>query len=230
MPKYKIIKDCDGNLLYKKEIETDEHFRDLRRSQIDYQKKVGTRDESLVGDWEYSFYLPRYILRRIDRNFSQGSQYRKQYKCNECGFTDHTMGTIQTHLRDVHNIDADNMHDFEKCCHACRKTYNELYKAERYDGWDDSRRRTHHWAKCKQVQERIKSHIPSRTIKLSDYKDNIFDTTTLPIDSRYELLSRFEKSYISNKHVYSECQPRYIDTITTAYHSDIMKGVLSHEN
>ena len=227
MPKYKIIKDCDGNLLYKKEIETDEHFRDLRRRQIDYQKKVGTRDESLVGDWEYSFYLPRHILRRIDRNFSQGSQYRKQYKCNECGFTDATMGTIQVHLRDVHSIDADTMHQFEKCCHACRKTYNELYKAERYNGWDDSRRRNHHWAECKQVQERIKSHIPSQ---FSDYKDNVFDTTTLPIDSRYELLSRFEKSYISNKHVHSECQTRYIDTITTAYHSDIMKGVLSHEN
>ena len=227
MPKYKIIKDCDGNLLYKKEIETDEHFRDLRRRQIDYQKKVGTRDESLVGDWEYSFYLPRYILRKIDRNFSQGSQYRKQYKCNECGFTDHTMGTIQVHLRDFHSIDADNMHDFEKCCHACRKTYNELYKAERYDGWDDSRRRTHHWAKCKQVQERIKSHIPAQ---FSDYKENVFDTTTLPIDTRYELLSWFEKKYISNKHVYSECQIRYIDTITTAYHSDIMKGVLSHDN
>ena len=227
MPKYKIIKDCDGNLLYKKEIETDEHFRDLRRSQIDYQKKVGTRDESLVGDWEYSFYLPRHILRRIDRNFSQGSQYRKQYKCNECGFTDHTMGTIQVHLRDFHSIDADNMHDFEKRCHACRKPYNELYKAERYDGWDDSRRRTHHWAKCKQVQERIKSHIPTQ---FSVYKENVFDTTTLPIDTRYELLSWFEKKYISDKHVYSECQTRYIDTITTAYHSDIMKGVLSHEN
>ena len=227
MPKYKIIKDCDGNLLYKKEIETDEHFRDLRRRQIDYQKKVGTRDESLVGDWEYSFYLPRYILRKIDRNFSQGSQYRKQYKCNECGFTDHTMGTIQVHLRDIHSIDADNMHDFEKRCHVCRKPYNELYKAERYDGWDDSRRRTHHWAKCKQVQERIKSHIPAQ---FSDYKKNVFDTTTLPIDTRYELLSWFEKKYISDKHVYSECQTRYIDTITTAYHSDIMKGVLSHEN
>ena len=227
MPKYKIIKDCDGNLLYKKEIETDEHFRDLRRRQIDYQKKVGTRDESLVGDWEYSFYLPRHILRRIDRNFSQGSQYRKQYKCNECGFTDHTMGTIQVHLRDVHSIDADNMHDFEKCCHACRKTYNELYKAERYNGWDDNRRRNHHWSKCNQVQERIKSHIPAQ---FSDYKENVFDTTTLPIDTRYELLSWFEKKYISDKHVYSECQPQYIDIITTAYHSDIMKGVMSHEN
>ena len=230
MPKYKIIKDCDGNLLYKKEIETDEHFRDLRRRQIDYQKKVGTRDESLVSDWEYSPYLSRHILRRIDRNFSQGSQYRSQYKCNHCEFTDAYMGTVQSHLRDVHSIDADTMHQFEKCCHACRKTYNELYKAERYDGWDDSRRRTHHWAECKQVQERIKSHIPSRTIKLSDYKENVFDTTTLPIDTRYELLSWFEKKYISNKHVYSECQIRYIDTITTAYHSDIMKGVLSHEN
>ena len=227
MPKYKIIKDCDGNLLYKKEIETDEHFRDLRRRQIDYQKKVGTRDESLVGDWEYSFYLPRYILRKIDRNFSQGSQYRKQYKCNECGFTDHTMGTIQVHLRDIHSIDADNMHDFEKCCHACRKTYNELYKAERYNGWDDSRRRNHHWEICSKIQERIKSHIPAQ---LFDYKENVFDTTTLPIDIRYELLSWLEKKYISDKHVYSECQTRYIDTIITAYNSDIMKGVLSHEN
>ena len=58
MTKYKIIKDCDGNLLYKKEIETDEHFRDLRRRQTDGQHN---RDESLVGDWEYSFYLPRHI-------------------------------------------------------------------------------------------------------------------------------------------------------------------------
>lgn len=222
MTKYKIIKDCEGNLLYKKEIETDERFRDLRRRQIDGQHN---RDESLVGDWKHV--SSRHILRRIDRNFSHSSQYRKQYKCNECGFTDAYMGTVQVHLRDVHSIDADNMHDFEKCCHACRKTYNDLYKAERYNGWDDSRRRNHHWEICSKIQERIKSHIPAQ---LFDYKENVFDTTTLPIDIRYELLGWFEKKYISDKHAYSECQPRYIDNITTAYHSDIMKGVLSHES
>ena len=139
MPKYKIIKDCDGNLLYKKEIETDEHFRYLRRRQTDAQR---SRDESLVGDWEYI--SSRHILRRIDRNFSQSSQYRKQYKCNHCEFTEAYMGTVQTHLRDAHSIDADTMHQFKKCCHACRKPYNELYKAERYNGRDDTRRRNHH--------------------------------------------------------------------------------------
>ena len=217
MPKYKIIKDCDGNLLYKKEIETDEHFRYLRKRQTDAQRN---RDESLVSDWGHTSSM--HILRRIDRNFSQSSQYRTQYKCNCCKFTDIYMRTVQDHLRDVHNIDADTMHAFEKSCHACKKTYNALYKSEK-----DNRRRNHHWAKCKQVQERTTNYVATQ---FSVYKDNVFDTTTLPIETRYKLLNLFEGKYISTKHIYSECQPRYIDTIATAYHSDIMKGILSHEN
>ena len=220
MPKYKIIKDCDGNLLYKKEIETDENFRYLRKRQTDSQCN---RDESLVGKWEHI--SSTHILRRIDRNFSQGSQYRTQYKCNHCEFTDIYNGTIQKHLIDAHSIDID--YGAEKRCHACKKKYSELYEEEKYMGWDDCKRRRHHWEICSKVQERALSHVP---VKPSSCTDSIFDTTSLPIDTRYELINWFEKKYISDKHVYSECQPQYIDNITTSYHSDIMKGILSHEN
>ena len=222
MTKYKIIKDCDGNLLYKKKIETDEHFRRLRKRQTDSQYG---RDESLVGNWKNV--SSGHILRRIDRNFTSGSQYRKQYKCNHCEYTAIYRRIIEDHLRNVHSIDADNMHDLERCCHACKKAYNKLYEEEKYRDWDGYKRRKHHWELCSKVQERIESDIPAQA---STWTDNIFDTTSLPLNVRHELLNRFEKKYISDKHTYSECQPRYIDNITTAYQSDIMKGILSHEN
>ena len=41
---------------------------------------------------------------------------------------------------------------------------------------------------------------------------------------------RMNSRYISEKHLYEECQPVYIDKITTAYKSDIMVAILSHEN
>ena len=220
MPKYKIIKDCYGNLLYKKEIETDEHFRYLRKRQTGSQHD---RDESLLGNWEHVSSI--HILKRIDRNFSPHSKYRKQYKCNYCKFTDSYNTTIQNHLIEAHNIDAD--YGAEKRCHACKNKYNELYEEEKYMGWDDYKIRRHHWEICSKVQERALSYIP---VEPSSWTDSIFDTTSLSIDTRYELLSWLKKKYISDKHVYSECQPQYIDNIITAYRSDIMKGILSHEN
>jgi len=213
MPKYEIIKDCDGNLLYKKEMETYENYKYLRKRQ----------DESLIGKWEHVSSI--HILRRIDRNFSQGSQYKTQYKCNHCEFTDIYNRTIQKHLIEAHGIDTD--YGAEKRCHACKKKYSELYEEEKYMGWNDYEIRRHHWEICSKVQERALSYIP---VEPSSWTDSIFDTTSLSIDIRYELLSWFEKKYISDKHVYSECQPQYIDNIITAYRSDIMKGILSHEN
>ena len=117
MPKYEIIKDCDGNLLYKKEMETYENYKYLRKRQ----------DESLIGKWEHVSSI--HILRRIDRNFSPYSQYRKQYKCNYCKFTDSYNVAIQNHLIEAHRIDTD--YGAEKRCHACKKKYNELYEGER---------------------------------------------------------------------------------------------------
>ena len=227
MTKYKIIKDYDGNLLYKKKISDhewydDEEYRFLRKRQVDAQRN---RDESLVGEWEHPSSIN--ILRRIDRNFSPYSQYRKQYRCNYCSFTDSYSRTIREHLIIVHGIDDDSGETSSKQCHACKEKYNKLYKEEKYIDWNEYKRRKHHWGVCSKVQERAATYI---TVEASTWTENIFDTATLPINIRHELLNKFEKSYISNKHVYSECQPRYIDNVTTAYLSDVVKGILSHEN
>ena len=216
MPKYKIIKDCYGNLLYKKEIETDEHFRYLRKRQTGSQHD---RDESLLGNWEHVSSI--HILKRIDRNFSPHSKYRKQYKCNYCKFTDSYNTTIQNHLIEAHNIDAD--YGAEKRCHACKNKYNELYEEEKYMGWGEYKRRVHHWEKCCEVQERINSYISPEP---QTWTSSAFDTTSLPVNTRYDILNCFERKYISSKHIYSECQPQYIDSITTAYRSDIMKEIM----
>ena len=38
-----------------------------------------------------------------------------------------------------------------------------------------------------------------------------------------------DSKFISTKHIISECESRYIDKYTTAYNSDIMRAVMSHE-
>ena len=48
--------------------------------------------------------------------------------------------------------------------------------------------------------------------------------------ARISIWETFNNRYISDKHVYAECQPVYIDKITTAYKSDIMVATLSHDN
>ena len=38
-----------------------------------------------------------------------------------------------------------------------------------------------------------------------------------------------DRGYISYKHLLLECEPKYIDRYTTAYNSDIMRAILSHQ-
>ena len=43
------------------------------------------------------------------------------------------------------------------------------------------------------------------------------------------LLHWADSKFISTKHIISECESRYIDKYTTAYNSDIMRAIMSHE-
>jgi|7_EtaG_2_1085326.scaffolds.fasta_scaffold58248_4 hypothetical protein len=209
MAKYKIIKDCDGKLLYRKIVEDDSHYEFLKGRQTANQN----RDESLVSDWESTG--TAHISRRVDRNFSQYSQYRKEYRCSVCKFSDNTLTEVRHHLQAKHGINVDV--GSSKRCHACDKEYNKLYKAERYHGWGDDKRREHHWKICKYRLERAESHIPA---SLSAPQNNIFDTRTLSQNTRDELLNSLNK----------KCQETYVDSITTAYRSDIMKEIMIHDN
>ena len=38
-----------------------------------------------------------------------------------------------------------------------------------------------------------------------------------------------DSKFISTKHIISECESRYIDKYTTAYNSEIMRAIMSHE-
>ena len=38
-----------------------------------------------------------------------------------------------------------------------------------------------------------------------------------------------DRNYVSLKHLLSEDEPEYIDKYTTAYNSDIMRAIMSHE-
>ena len=218
MTKYKIIKDCDGNILYKKQVY---EYEDLRESQINSQRN---RDESLVGDWKSS--ASDHILVRDDMNFSHASSYRRQYRCAHCTFEDRYWYCVKAHLQDVHCINID-INGSGKRCHACGKGYNKLFKAKKYAGWDDDKRRIHHWEVCSKLKQRKESYIAPEGLI---YTDSFFDTTQLPLRIRNKISDNIGRKYISNKHVYHECQPEYIDNITTAYRSDIMKEILKHNN
>ena len=219
MFKYKEIRDCDGNLLYRKIIAVPD---------LEYNHKDSkVWDESLVGEWKEDTGIAN-ILRRIDGNYPKGSTKRKQYKCKLCeygGQSNYKMrrGIIKNHLETSHNIISHHFNPPQ--CHACKKPYDELYKAKKYIDWDYYKKRNHHWSKCEKVLERGSSRIPVEPLVDSNI---MFDTNTLPIDVRDELLSHFNRKYINVKHSYSECQPEYIDTITTAYRSDTVKAIMSH--
>ena len=219
MFKYKDIKDCDGNLLYRKIIY-------IPDSRIDHGDKV-VKDEPLVGKWKEDTGIDN-ILRRIDSNYPKGSTKRKLYKCKLCEYGGQgnyklRRGIIKNHLETSHNIISHRFNPPQ--CHACKKQYDELYGAEKYIDWDYYKKRNHHWSKCEKVLERGSSRRPVEPLVDSNI---IFDTNTLPIDVRDELLSHFNRKYINVKHSYSECQPEYIDTITTAYRSDMVKAIMSH--
>ena len=121
-------------------------------------------------------------------------------------------------------------------CHGCKQKYNNIYKGKKYLKWTDKIKRSYHWEECEEIHAAkelrgVSSHsyFSSGVYHGRGFQD-IFFTSDLSLRLKHEIANEYDRSYISNKHTYSECQPRYIDTITTAYHSDIMKGILSHEN
>ena len=221
MFKYKEIRDCDGNLLYRKIIAVPD---------LEYNHKDSkVWDESLVGEWKEDTGIAN-ILRRIDGNYPKYSTKGRQYKCKLCeyggqGNYKKRRGIIKTHLETSHNIISHPSNPPQ--CHACKKTYDELYKAEKYIDWNYYKKRNNHWSKCKKVSERASNLIP---VEPHIDSNIIFDTTTLPIDVRYELLNHFNRKHISVKHFYSEFQPKYIDAIITAHRSDVVRAIMSHRN
>ena len=121
-------------------------------------------------------------------------------------------------------------------CHGCKQKYNNIYKGKRYSKWTDRMKRSHHWEECQAIQERRElvainqhSYFGAGVYHGRGFQE-IFHTNDLSSRLIHEIANELDRRYISDKHAYSECQPRYIDNITTAYHSDIMKGVLSHES
>ena len=185
MANYKIVKDWNGNILY----------------------KILIKDEPT--NWNATKKCKKCNKVLPLNNFLQHNSSLDgfEHKCTSCRYSTNPI------IKD-------------KCCHACKKTYNNLYKAKKYINWDEYKKSNHHWQLCNKIQERMNSYIPSEG---SVFTDNMFDTTILSIDIRYKLLNNFERNYISLKHLKTECQPCYIDNIITAYNSDIMKGILLHE-
>ena len=60
--------------------------------------------------------------------------------------------------------------------------------------------------------------------------DYLIDTEEYLDDYQRDILINLSDSgFVSYKHILEECEPKYIDKYTTAYNSEIMRAILSHQ-
>ena len=77
----------------------------------------------------------------------------------------------------------------------------------------------------KTQKKRERLHISERV-----YVDGLINTAEYLEDYQRDiLLNSIDSGYVSYKHLLSENEPKYIDKYTTAYNSEIMRAILSHQ-
>jgi hypothetical protein len=77
--------------------------------------------------------------------------------------------------------------------------------------------------KAKKEQERL--HISDRL-----NVDYLIDTAEFLDDYQRDILTNASnRGFVSKQHMLRECEPEYIDKYTTAYNSEIMRAILSHQ-
>ena len=176
----------------------------------------------------------KFILIRANMRFRHMTDwvdpyYLTEYKCEKCEYWSDRIGSVKNHLRQSHQLYQTPPAPPPKC-HACGYKYKVELKYNSYVGLVKEKEK--HYAKCKSRLERLNKDAP-----VTDYApkggyidyDAEFDTTQLEIYDRILLEESFSRKFVSEKHVYSECQSEYIDKYTTAYRSEVVQAIIGHD-
>ena len=199
-------RDYDGELLYRKPIEEPFHRQPFRVK------------DRIPSKWGPSGL--KHICRREYPGSSEYSENVKEYGCTECDFTGEFRWKVELHLKTEHNIVCSGR-PISKC-HGCHMTYDEIFKAKKWDDYTNNSLVEIHHAKCKPIQERIKNATPLRN---STSYIEPFDLLSLePLD---QILIEESNMGFGVMDVYGQFKPIYIDKIT-AYQSEIMRAIMSH--
>ena len=217
------LEDKNGKILYKSKA-----YQDLELSD-----KYSNEFAQFPTKWskveEAKFILIRSNFRVIHRWGEIEPHYYPEYKCEKCDYTKGQIHLIKGHLRQSHQLYQTPPAPPPKC-HACGYKYKVELQYNRYFGLVKEKEK--HFSKCKVAVERLKKYGP-----VSDYApkggyidyDAGFDTTQLEIYDRILLDESFSRKFVSEKHIYSECQSQYIDKYTTAYRSEIVQAIMGHD-
>ena len=217
------LEDKNGKILYKSKA-----YQDLELSD-----KYSNEFEKFPTEWykdeDSKFILTRSNFRVRHRWGKIEPHYYPEYKCEKCDYTKGQIHLIKGHLRQSHQLYQKPPAPPPKC-HACGYKYKVGLKHLGYPGIVKAKEK--HYAKCKSRLERLRKYEPS-----SDYTpeggyidyDAEFDTTQLEIYDRILLEESFSRKFVSEKHIYSECQSQYIDKYTTAYRSEIVQAIMGHD-
>ena len=217
------LEDKNGKILYKSKA-----YQDLELSDK-YSKELAQFPTKWSKVEEAKYILIRSNFRLRSTWGKMEPHYYPEYKCEKCDYTKGQIHLIKGHLRQSHQLYQTPPAPPPKC-HACGYKYKVGLKHLGYPGIVKAKEK--HYAKCKSRLERLRKYEPS-----SDYTpeggyidyDAEFDTTQLEIYDRILLEESFSRKFISEKHVYSECQSQYIDKYTTAYRSEIVQAIMGHD-
>jgi len=163
----------------------------------------------------------RYILRRDYPPLFSGGQRIREFKCNKCGFTDRYRGQVEIHLEVVHDLWISTRPD--RGCHGCHRPYRKIFKAKKWDDYTHEELVLVHHAKCKSIQERIKNKIP-----VEHTCHDVYEFDLLSLDHLDQILIEESNIGFGMADMYHQFKPIYIDKITTAYNSDIMRAIMRH--
>ena len=213
------LEDKNGKILYKSKAYQDLELSDKYSEELaQFPTKWSKVEEA------------KFILIRSNVRIRFGElKYYPEYKCEKCDYIKGQIHLIKGHLRQSHQLYQTPPAPPPKC-HACGYKYKVGLKHLGYPGIIKEKEK--HFPKCKATVEKLKKYAPS-----SDYTpeggyidyDAEFDTTQLEIYDRILLEESFSRKFVSEKHIYSECQSQYIDKYTTAYRSEIVQAIMNHD-
>ncbi len=236
VPDYIQTKDQDGNLLKVESKNGDIIYVSKAYQELELLETYSKELKKYPTKWgkveDSKFILTRYNFRMRWAGTEGAPQYYSEYKCEKCDYINSQKYTVKGHLREAHNLYQKEPPPPPRC-HACGYKYKVGLKHHGYPGVAEAREK--HFPKCKTTVERLDIYAPKTGFNEYAPKggyieyDAEFDTTNLDFYDKTLIDEAFNKSYISVKHIISECQPQYIDKYTTAYRSEVVQLIMEHD-